>query len=200
MRQNILGKNMNNRLSLALCHYPVVDRHDNIYTTAITNMDVHDIARSCATFGLRQYYVISPITAQRELASTMANFWVSGSGNKRNKDRAAAMSLVSVQSSLSDCLEREQEISGQKPLLIATSAKLGAKPSISYEEGADLIKGSSSTVLVFGTGWGLAPEILEMADMVLDPIHGAKEYNHLSVRSAAAIIMDRLTFGRATCG
>jgi hypothetical protein len=46
-------------------------------------------------------------------------------------------------------------------------------------------------VLVFGTAWGLAPQALEQADFRLAPIAGAGEYNHLSVRSAVSIILDR---------
>jgi len=47
-------------------------------------------------------------------------------------------------------------------------------------------------LLLFGTGWGLLKEDMEKADYILKPIYGFGEYNHLSVRSAAAIILDRL--------
>ena len=47
-------------------------------------------------------------------------------------------------------------------------------------------------VILFGTAWGLAPELLDSADQVLKPIEGTGRYNHLSVRSAVAIILDRL--------
>jgi len=46
--------------------------------------------------------------------------------------------------------------------------------------------------LIFGTGHGLHPEVLELADAVLEPIHGPTEFNHLSVRSAVSIYLDRL--------
>lgn len=172
-------------------HHPVVDRFDNIYTTAITNMDVHDIARSSCTFGLAQYYIVTPILAQRELANTMTSFWIEGGGLKRNKDRSRAMSLINVQETLENAIAHEQEICGQKPLIIATSAKL-QKNSISYECGREIIKKSPSTIVIFGTGHGLAKSITEGADYVLEPVYGAHDYNHLSVRSAAAIILDRL--------
>lgn len=119
-----------NRLCLALVHHPVVDREGKIYTTAITNMDVHDIARSCRTFGLDAYYVVTPITAQQELAYTIANFWTDGSGSRRNADRAAAMALVSVQSDLEKAIEHEKGLCGTNPLIIATSAK--PSPSKKY--------------------------------------------------------------------
>lgn len=181
-----------NRISLALLHYPVVDRHDQLYTTAITNIDVHDIARSSCTYGLSQYYLVSPILAQRELGQAIADFWISGSGHRRNKDRARAMGLVNVQSDFAGCIDREFELCGHKPLLIATSAKSCPHKTINYAQGHELIKNHPSTIVIFGTGYGLAPEILEQADYLLEPIYGADDYNHLSVRSAAAIILDRL--------
>lgn len=179
------------RLSISLLHYPVVDRFNELYTTAITNMDVHDIARSACTYNLDQYYVVSPILAQREMAVTMASFWVTGSGNKRNADRARAMSLVSVQENLQACVDHEELLTKSKPVIIATSAKPCPK-TISYKEGQKIIGNSKSTMVLCGTGYGLAPEIIDLADYVLEPIYGATDYNHLSVRSAAAIILDRL--------
>ncbi len=49
-------------------------------------------------------------------------------------------------------------------------------------------------LLVFGTGWGLADEVIQGADALLEPVRAreATGYNHLSVRAACAIILDRL--------
>ena len=47
-------------------------------------------------------------------------------------------------------------------------------------------------LLVFGTGHGLAPEVLEEADMVLRPVRPYADYNHLPVRAAVAICLDRI--------
>lgn len=181
-----------NRLAIALVHYPVVDRHDEIYTTAITNIDVHDIARSSRTYGLDQYYLVTPIKAQQELAQTISTFWIDGAGKTRNRDRTGAMELVNVQSDFQGCIDRETTIVGEKPLLIATSAKMCAKKTISYPQGRELIAQARSTIVIFGTGYGLAPCMVEQADHLLEPIYGPDDYNHLSVRSAAAIILDRL--------
>jgi hypothetical protein len=181
-----------NRLSIALLHYPVVDRNDQIYTTAITNLDVHDIARQACTFGLSQYYLVSPISAQRKLAQTISRFWIDGGGASRNRDRSRAMELIDIQADLENLVDREYEICGEKPLLMATSAKVCQHKTISYQIGRELINSSRSTILLFGTGYGLAPSILEQAAHLLEPIYGADDYNHLSVRSASAIILDRL--------
>ena len=46
-------------------------------------------------------------------------------------------------------------------------------------------------LLLLGTAQGLAPEVLARGDGVLRPIRYLG-YNHLSVRSAAAILADRI--------
>jgi hypothetical protein len=46
--------------------------------------------------------------------------------------------------------------------------------------------------LLFGTGWGLANGAIREANQLLEPIHGAVEFNHLAVRSAICILLDRL--------
>lgn len=181
-----------NRVSIALVHYPVVDRHDELYTTAITNIDVHDIARSSRTYNLNNYYLVTPITAQRDLATTISTFWIDGAGITRNRDRTSAMELVNVQHDLQGCINRETEIAGYRPLLIATSAKVCAKKTIDFTRGRALLDEHKSVLLIFGTGYGLAPSIIDEADYLLEPIYGPDHYNHLSVRSAAAIVLDRL--------
>jgi hypothetical protein len=55
---------------------------------------------------------------------------------------------------------------------------------------------------VFGTGWGVDESFYPEVHRILVPVYGPKKrdpetgeerrYNHLSVRAAAAIIMDRL--------
>jgi hypothetical protein len=47
-------------------------------------------------------------------------------------------------------------------------------------------------MLLFGTGFGMAPSMLERTDLALAPVLGPEDYNHLSVRAAAGIILDRL--------
>ena len=55
-----------------------------------------------------------------------------------------------------------------------------------------MLKNGKPHVLVLGTAWGLSEDFILTADYVLEPIVGKTDYNHLSVRSAAAIIFDRL--------
>ncbi len=84
-------------------------------------------------------------------------------------------------------------IAGRKPILVATSAKSG-DDRITFDECRRLLE--NPVMLILGTGWGLAPQVFEMCDHTLEPIVGPTEFNHLSVRAAGAIMLDRL-LGRA---
>ena len=46
-------------------------------------------------------------------------------------------------------------------------------------------------LFIFGTGRGLTQERLMASDFLLKPVKSFSDYNHLSVRSAVAIVLDR---------
>ena len=46
------------RVAAALVHYPVHDRARAVVTSAITNLDLHDIARSSHTYGLSDLFIV----------------------------------------------------------------------------------------------------------------------------------------------
>jgi tRNA (guanine37-N1)-methyltransferase len=171
----------------ALVHHPVLDQGGDVITTAITNLDIHDIARASRTYGLAGYFVVTPIEAQRELAGRIIGHWTDGAGRAHNDKRTDALSLVRVVSSLEEAVAAVAAETGRKPRVVATSAR-SSENALKFNN----FDRGSPTLLLFGTGWGLAPEALRSADAVLEPIHGAGEYNHLSVRSAVAIVLDRL--------
>ena len=86
---------MTGRVAIALVHYPCLDKHGGIYTTSITNMDVHDIARSSVTYGVDAFYVVTPVGAQQEMARSIIRYWEGDSG-KRSQDREGAFQVRSV--------------------------------------------------------------------------------------------------------
>ena len=179
-------------LYVALLHHPVLDKNGLIVTTAVSNMDIHDIARSACTYGVRRFYVVTPVRTLQALSEKIIEHWKTGFGATYNTTRKEALSLVSVQSDLDDALIDVERSSGERPLVVVTSAR----PAAAAVGFADLRRRLESEaqpcVLVLGTGWGLAPEVLERADLRLEPIAGTGDYNHLSVRAAAAILLDRL--------
>jgi hypothetical protein len=185
------------RTHVALVHHPVYDKHHKIVTTAVTNLDVHDIARAARTFALAGYVLVSPIAAQRELIARIVGHWVDGEGRAHNDKRSEALAGVSCVASLDDAIAQVAAAhGGQTPYVVATAARGRAQTLGSEELVAARTPDPRPLLLVFGTGWGLADEVFTKVDATLHPIRGGTEYNHLSVRAAVAIVLDRL-FGHA---
>ncbi|MES1182898.1 MAG: RNA methyltransferase [Myxococcales bacterium] len=178
------------QVSAVLIHHPILDKERAVVTGAITNLDLHDISRSAHTFGLAAYYIAHPIAAQRELAERIREHWLTGSGSRRIPDRVPPMKGLRIVANLDEALAA----SGPGTELWVTSAKGGDK-RVSFADARASIQAEGPPILLtFGTGWGLADEIMQRADRLLEPIQSprADGFNHLSVRAAAAIIFDRL--------
>lgn len=176
----------------ALIHHPVLDRQGQEVTTSVTNLDVHDIARSARTYGLRGYFVVIPIEAQHPVIQRIIDHWSTGAGTKRFPERTEAIGLVEICRSIDDAIAEIGRREGQVPRLVATSAKDGPGRRAYAKEAGRLERDTRPTLLLFGTGHGLSPAILGRCDAILAPIEGPARYNHLSVRAAAAITLDRL--------
>ncbi len=181
-------------LYIALVHHPVRDRLGETVTTAVTNLDVHDLARSARTYDLAGYYVVTPITAQRAIVARILEHWREGPGVRRVPERGEALGLVETVSSLSEAHASVAERHGCRPYVLATSARppdgMGVTPFA--VEAARLSARIEPTLLLFGTGHGLTDEVLREADALLAPLRPNAAFNHLSVRAAAAICLDRL--------
>jgi hypothetical protein len=180
------------RLDLALIHHPVVNRSGEIIGSAVTNLDLHDIARAGKTFGVRNYWVVTPYPLQQELADSIVRHWTDGYGGRVNSDRAKALSLIKISPSFEAVLEAMTEQDGCRPKIVATSAAAQEKRISYHELRQDIVAERKPVLILLGTAWGLAPSVMELADAVLPPILGPGPFNHLSVRSAASIILDRL--------
>ena len=179
--------------ALAVIHYPILNKDGNVVTTSVTNFDLHDISRLVCTYGLDRFFVVNPIESQRWLAQRIINYWQRGPGKEFNKTRSTAFEKTTLCNSLEE-LPRELGATREELIYTATSAR-PQDHAIDYGQMRKKLRQGGRHVLLFGTGWGLTPEIIDAADQVLAPIDGGTEYNHLSVRSAAAIIVDRL-FGK----
>ena len=181
----------------ALLHYPVYDLQKRVTAAALTTIDVHDVARLARTYGLDGFYVVTPLRSQHALARRLIDHWVTGRGAVYNPTRKEALSLVRMADTLEEVLQGIEQEEGRRAKTVATAAR--RYPSArSYREMTELLHrgGDELYLILFGTGWGLTREIVEKSDYVLEPIEG-KGYNHLSVRTAAAIILDRLLGGES---
>jgi hypothetical protein len=185
------------RVSIALLHHPVYDKNQQVVTTAVTNLDIHDIARAARTFGLFRYYLVTPVAEQQQLVTRITRHWQDGWGAAYNPKRKAALDLVRLAPSLQVATSELTEQFGMAPRVVVTGARGGDSPLTCRQLAAQLEQQREPLLLVFGTGWGLTAEVFRQADATLEPISGPTTYNHLSVRSAVAIYLDRLFGGRA---
>jgi hypothetical protein len=178
-------------LYVALIHYPVVNKNGQTIASALTNLDLHDISRATKTFGLKAFFVVTPLEDQIDLIQKIISHWTKGIGAQYNPKRRSALEMIRVSSSYADVIDRISASDGMQPKTIATCARK-APANISYLKCRTMLKNGRPYVLALGTAWGLSEEFISAADYVLEPITGKTDYNHLSVRSAAAIIFDRL--------
>ncbi len=159
--------------------------------SSITTLDVHDISRVCRTFGIGTFYVVTPLKTQQELVERLVGHWLTGHGAEYNPTRKEALLKTRVIKSLDDAIAELAEQSGEKPCVVATGAKQ-VPNSIGFETLREQLNEDGPVLLVFGTGWGLEKNLIGNADHVLEPIEGNNGFNHLPVRGAIAIILDRL--------
>ncbi len=178
-------------VAIALIHHPVLGRDGRIITTAITNLDVHDIARSACTYGVQRVYLVHPVEAQRDLVTKITGHWTTGAGARRIPDRVDALSLVMPTPSLDDAITHLRA-DGPPPDLWTTAAAPHGDV-VPYPDARTLLwQPGPPVLLLFGTGWGLPGSTLAAASVRLAPILGVTPWNHLSVRAACAISLDRL--------
>lgn len=187
------GRNLVSKLDIyvGLMHYPMVDKCGDIVGTSLTNMDIHDISRSCMTFDVSRYFIVNPQASQQEIALRVTKHWQQGAGLAYNSNRSEAFERTSVVSSLFECIAHIRTKTGRNPLIVLTTARGNYDFKEPYEVVCDAHDADAPVLLLFGTGWGFHEAVFEMADAVVSPINGRGNYNHLSVRSAVAIMLDR---------
>ncbi len=181
-------------LYIALIHHPVVNKKGDVICSAITNLDLHDIARAARTYGVKGYYVVNPLEDQKILAAQVIRHWTEGSGGRINPARREAFSIVRLTDTLEDAIERIGRETEMPVHILATSARKNDK-SVTFQEMRDRLPQIGCALLLFGTAWGLTSELIDRADYLIEPVKGCGDYNHLSVRSAVTVVLDRLLSG-----
>ena len=178
-------------IHLALIHYPVYNKVGEVVTSSVTTLDIHDISRVARTYAVSSFCVVTPLKTQRQLVERLIEHWMTGYGAEYNPTRKEALLITRVMNNFTEMVRDLTEQYEKKPVIVATSAKKFPK-SVGFQYLRKEIKRGGPILLLFGTGWGLEKSILTEADYVLDPVEGVGEYNHLPVRAAIAIILDRL--------
>ncbi|MBK26336.1 MAG: hypothetical protein CME70_20215 [Halobacteriovorax sp.] len=181
------------KLYVALVHHPIKNKRNELVTTSVTNLDIHDISRSSRTYGAEHYYIITPLKAQHELVNRILGHWEKDKNGAYNPDRQDALAFTSIANSIEEAVEKVKEAEGVNPLVVVTGANFeeydGKMKDVCRKANID----KRPILLLFGTGWGLHASVVESADFRLEPLIGnaSDGYNHLSVRSAVAIYLDR---------
>ncbi len=179
-------------LYVALMHFPVLNKEGDIVTSSVTTLDVHDLSRICRTYAVKTFYIVTPLEAQHQLVDRMVRHWKTGFGSTYNPTRKEALTGTVVKKNLDEVMKEIEQGSGRLPKTLIPDTR-SFPQSVSYEEGRQLLKeGEGPFIMLLGTGWGLERNTVERADYILAPIDGINGYNHLRVRAAAAVILDRL--------
>ena len=186
------------KIAVVLLHHPISNRAGETITTSVTNMDIHDIARSCRTYEVDHYYLVTPILEQHELVGRILSHWQKPKQKEWHPDRFEALSRVQVVNAFEDV---KTDLSARYNGALLEVAMPDARPmpgQLGYAAKRRAWENEPKKgvkVIVLGTGYGVSPQFYSEVHTYLAPIDGPKGrtgYNHLSVRSAAAIILDRL--------
>lgn len=180
------------RVYIALLHYPMYNKRMEIISTSITNLDLHDVSRVARTYDVDAFFLIHPSPNQQELIKDIISYWQDGYGGQYNPDRKEAFSIIKAAKTLEEVQEYLEKVNGEKVFTVATDAR-SYPNTIAYSYLRNMVFNEDKTfLLLFGTGWGICQEALDNCDYILQPIEAKRDYNHLSVRSAVSIILDRL--------
>lgn len=179
-------------LFVGLVHYPIYNKNMKVIASAVTNFDLHDISRTCRTYDVKKYYIIHPLDVQRQIVERILCYWQHGYGSIYNPDRKDALDRVCWQPDIAAAAENIYQLTGQEPYIVTTDARTYPN-TVSYKFLRQKLQEDGRPVLLlFGTGFGIEAEAMKKFDYILEPVYGSCDYNHLCVRSAVAIILDRL--------
>ena len=179
-------------LFVGLVHYPIYNKRMQFIASTVTNFDIHDISRTCRTYDVKRYYIIHPLEVQKNIIRKIIGYWQDGYGKIYNPDRADALERVCWQESIAAAAADIEQRTGKRPYIVTTDARIYPN-TVSYSfMRRQLHEGDKPILLLFGTGFGIEAEVMKSFDYILEPVYGSCDYNHLCVRSAAAIILDRL--------
>lgn len=180
------------KMFLALVHFPVYNKARQVVVTSLTTLNLHDLSRLTVTYGMQGLYVVTPLQRQQELAHAMIRHWTQGYGAVYNPTRAEALQHLHVVDDLETVEQDIMQQYGIRPRYIATDARRFSG-GISYAALRRILQDREAVfVLLLGTGWGLAEALIARCEYILEPIYGPTSYNHLPVRVAAGIMLDRL--------
>ena len=110
-------------LYVALVHYPVLNRRGETIASAITNLDLHDLARAARTYEIPACFMVTPLQDQQVLIRRLLDHWCQGVGKELHPDREEALKRLWIADDLATVKEAIRQEWGESPVIWATTAK-----------------------------------------------------------------------------
>ena len=111
---------MSSKIYIALLHYPVYNKSHEIIASSISTSNIHDISRTCRTFGVKKFFIITPLLRQQKLVETIISHWKEGYGATYNPTRGVALEIIFIVDTLEDCINKIISIESQPPKIVVT--------------------------------------------------------------------------------
>lgn len=201
LRKHSLTDDQKRRVKEAIPNHYVILTHTDVLigkqdkqpgTSSVTSIDIHDIARACATYGIANFFIVTPLLDQQRVVEVLLDFWQKGVGIDYNKNRHEAVKSVRIMNTIDEVIDHIAAQEGLKPLVVATSARdIGQEKRITFSDHKKVWGLKRPVVFLFGTGQGLVQERVAQCDFMFPPLEGLSSFKHLSVRSAVAVVLDR---------
>ena len=177
-------------LAIALVHYPTLNKQGKVVTTSVTNFDIHDIARAARTYGVERYFIVTPVELQRQFTRRIIAHWLEGSGAEYNPTRKDALAGVGVVADLAAAGQALERDFGCQPSWVATSAR--RYPNAMSCAALRKIAPGRARLPDFRHGLRPASANHRGSRRCPGTHRSPAPFNHLSVRSAVSIYLDRL--------
>lgn len=179
---------MNGSVSVALVHHPVKNRVGEVISATTDEFDFFDGARLTLVYPVRRFVVIQPTLSQQALVRRLLDH---GLRAERDVGSRGCFDHAMLVGSLPAAVELIEAEDGVRPTVVVTTA-VSADGALSFPQVRERVDAGEHVLIVFGKAWGLADEVMEFADVRLAPVSGGTGFDHLPVRAAMAIVLDRL--------
>jgi hypothetical protein len=175
-------------LYVALVHFPVKNRLGEEIASTLDVFDFSDLGRLSLAYPLANVLWINPLASQREAFDRMS---AHANDPERDVESRGSFEKLKWFNTLEEARLWVEKDAGARAWTVATTA-LHRPDSVTFVQVRHALAQAKPVLLLFGKAWGLAPAVIASADAVLTPIDEGTGFNHLSVRTAVAIVVDRL--------
>lgn len=166
----------------------MLNRLGEVISSTVDSFDFFDASRLALTYGVDRMYIVHPEPAQQALVSRLiAHGQAQGRQDAQRGHFEHSVGVHDLQAAIDDVQARCQ----CRPKVVATTARSGP-PKVGLGSLRDSLSPQRPQLWLIGKAWGMTQAVIDGADCVAASIDTGTGYNHLSVRSALAIYIDRM--------